>query len=795
MAIIEIEGLSFAYPQKGRLALDNVSLKVNKGSFVLICGQSGSGKTTLLRMLKTALAPHGIKKGKVYCGGKELSELSPREQAQKIGFVMQDPEEQVVTDKVWHELAFGLENLNFPQDEIRLRVAETAAFFGISDWFRRDTAKLSGGQKQLLSLAAVTALRPEVIMLDEPTARLDPLVTHDFLDMLGRVNSELGITVVISEHRLDEVFRRADKVAVMDGGRLINFDTPQKTAEFLYKKRHPMLCALPAAVRIGTAAGKACMTVSEASAALENYLDGGSIAAPESRGRSKETVLRANGVYFGYERSGKDILKNFDIDIKKGDFYALLGSNGSGKTTALKLLAGLLRPYRGSIKTESKVLLLPQEPADIFTHKTVYDDLCAAMESGKTTEAADIAELTQITDILGSHPFDISGGELQRAAIAKLLLSKPDILLLDEPTKGIDDFYKQKLGKLLIELTENGLTVVVVSHDTEFCAEYANRCAMLFDTEIVSEGEPHEFFPRSAFYTTDASRISRPYMEKRITTDEVLDAMGKKTDIDESGTGRHASAKELAAQNVSTTEKRAENKRTVFAALMILLLIPITLFFGMTVLNDRKYYFISVIIIFMTMLPFFMIFEDRLARTRELMLIAMICALTCLGRAAFFMVPEFKPMCAMIIISGACLGAEAGFMTGAVSGFVSNFFFGQGPWTPWQMFTLGIIGFLSGILSRLGLLGRSKASLAVFGFLAVLFIYGGIMNPASVIMYQPDPSMKELLFSYISGFPVDMIHAVGTSVFLVLIGGEMIEKIERVKVKFGLLQAAATKSL
>ena len=228
---------------------------------------------------------------------------------------------------------------------------------------------------------------------------------------------------------------------------------------------------------------------------------------------------------------------------------------------------------------------------------------------------------------------------------------------------------------------------------------------------------------------------------------------------------------------------------------MILLLIPITLFFGMTVLNDRKYYFISVIIIFMTMLPFFMIFEDRLARTRELMLIAMICALTCLGRAAFFMVPEFKPMCAMIIISGACLGAEAGFMTGAVSGFVSNFFFGQGPWTPWQMFTLGIIGFLSGILSRLGLLGRSKASLAVFGFLAVLFIYGGIMNPASVIMYQPDPSMKELLFSYISGFPVDMIHAVGTSVFLVLIGGEMIEKIERVKVKFGLLQAAATKSL
>ena len=789
MAFIEIEGLSFAYPQKDKLALDNVSLKVNKGSFTLICGQSGSGKTTLLRMLKTPLAPHGISSGSVKYAEKPLSELSVREQAEKIGFVMQDPEEQVVTDKVWHELAFGLENLNFPQEEIRLRVAETAAFFGIEDWFRKSTAELSGGQKQLLSLASVTALRPELIILDEPTARLDPLIKHEFLDMLGRVNSELGITVIISEHRLDEVFRRADKIAVMDGGCMISFDTPQKTAEFLYERKHPMLCALPASVRIGTAAGKACMTVSEAAPVLKEYVNGRDIPPPEVRGRDAETVLKAKGICFSYERKGRDILKNFDIDIKKGDFYAILGSNGSGKTTLLKLLAGLLRPYRGSVKCDKRALLLPQEPADIFTHKTVYDDLCAAEQTpAKASETSDIAELTQITDILDSHPFDISGGELQRAAIAKLLLSKPDILLLDEPTKGIDDFYKQKLGKLLTELTQNGLTVVVVSHDTDFCAEYANRCAMLFDTEIVSEDEPHEFFPRSAFYTTDASRISRPCMEKRITTDEVLDAMGKKAEIDKSGTGRHASAEGLTANAVSAGEKRAENKRTLFAALMIVLLIPITLYFGMTVLNDRKYYFISVIIIFMTMLPFFMIFEDRLARTRELMLIAMLCALTCLGRAAFFMTPEFKPMCAMIIISGACLGAEAGFMTGAVSGFVSNFFFGQGPWTPWQMFTLGIIGFLSGILARMGVIGKSKAGLAVFGFLAVLFIYGGIMNPASVIMYQPNPDLNEILLAYGSGFPVDMIHAIGTSIFLVLIGEEMIEKIERVKIKFGLLQ-------
>ena len=573
----------------------------------------------------------------------------------------------------------------------------------------------------------------------------------------------------------------------MDGGRIISFDTPQKTAEFLYKKKHPMLCALPAAVRIGTAAGRVCMNVSEAAPALKEYIGSKEVPPPESHTRGTETALRAKGICFGYERKGKDILKNFDVDIKKGDFYAILGSNGSGKTTALKLFAGLLRPYRGSVKCDKRVLLLPQEPADIFTHKTVYDDLRSAGQPS-AEEINNISELTQITDILSSHPFDISGGELQRAAIAKLLLLKPDILLLDEPTKGIDDFYKQKLGNLLRGLTQNGLTVVVVSHDTDFCAEYANRCAMLFDSEIVSEGEPHDFFPRSAFYTTDASRISRACMEKHITTDEVLEAMGKKFDIDESGTGIRASAEGLTANAVSAGEKRAENKRTLFAALMILLLIPITLYFGMTVLHDRKYYFISVIIIFMTMLPFFMIFEDRLARTRELMLIAMLCALTCLGRAAFFMTPEFKPMCAMIIISGACLGAEAGFMTGAVSGFVSNFFFGQGPWTPWQMFTLGIIGFVSGILARIGVIGKSKAGLAVFGFLAVLFIYGGIMNPASVIMYQPDPNLKEILLAYGSGFPVDMIHAVGTSVFLVLIGGEMIEKIERVKIKFGLLK-------
>lgn len=787
MAFVEIEDLSFAYPETDRLVLDDINLKINKGEFVLVCGRSGCGKTTLLRRLKPVIAPSGMKKGRILYGGRPLEELSLREQAEKIGFVMQDPESQMVTDKVWHELAFGLENLGYPQDEIRLRTAETAAFFGIEPWFRRSVSELSGGRKQLLNLAAVMAMRPELIVLDEPTSQLDPLAAVEFTDMLKRVNTELGVTVVISEHRLENVFEHADRVLVMDEGSIKADVPPRDCTGLLRLTADPMLCAMPSAARIGEAAGKkGCITAAEAAAALADKPKND--VSPAERPRGTEKVLDAKGIYFKYEKNSRDIARNLSLQLMRGDFFALLGGNGSGKTTALKLLSGVLRPYRGSIKAGGRVLLLPQSPVDLFTEKTVLDDLRQITKDEEAIKQA--VGMTETGDILHMHPFDVSGGELQKAAVAKLLLAKPDILLLDEPTKGMDDFFKIKFGRLLQRLAADGLTVLMVSHDIEFCAEYTNRCAMLFDGEIVSTGEPHSFFSCNSFYTTAASRISRGIYKNKITASEVIEAFGGSEPVPKDGGGPTKKADGLIPSEDIVRKNKAAAKRTLISMLIISVLIPLTIWFGMTVLNDRKYYFISMIIIFLTMVPFFMIFENRLARTRELMLIAMLCALACIGRSAFFMVHEFKPVCAVVIISGVCLGAESGFMVGAVSGFVSNFFFGQGPWTPWQMFSFGIIGFLAGLCHKLGIIRKNNVSLAVFGFLTVLFIYGGIMNPAAVIMYQPHPEPGEILLAYMHGFPVDMIHAVGTSIFLVLIGRGMIEKIERVKVKFGLMDTS-----
>lgn len=230
------------------------------------------------------------------------------------------------------------------------------------------------------------------------------------------------------------------------------------------------------------------------------------------------------------------------------------------------------------------------------------------------------------------------------------------------------------------------------------------------------------------------------------------------------------------------------NKRTCVASIGILVLIPACIIFGITVLDDRKYYFISLLILIITMLPFFMVFESRKPMARELVIIAALSGIAVAGRAAFFMLPQFKPVTAIVIITGVTLGPEAGFLVGAMSGFVSNFFFGQGPWTPWQMFCFGIIGFLAGILVKKKILPLKRWTLCVFGGVATLLIYGGIINIGSVTMFSSGFSWKLLLAAYISGFPFDMVHAASTVIFLFFLANPMIEKIQRIQVKYGLLE-------
>lgn len=882
MESYKIEHLSFSYPKRERKALDDICLRVNQGEFITLCGKSGCGKTTLLRLLKTDLAPYGNLSGNIYFNARALSEVASREQAAQIGFVMQDPDNQIVMDKVWHELAFGLESLGYLTPEIRTRVSEMASFFGIEAWFYKNVSELSGGQKQLLNLASVMVMQPSVIILDEPTSQLDPIAAQEFLKILEKINRELGTTVILSEHRLQEAFPISDRVVVMDQGKIIADVEPKAVGEILKTLNHDMYLALPAPMRVYGAFEEDFdypVTIREGRAWLFKYSESHKLnknfyPKAENKNISSEPVIEVKDAYFRYEKDLPDVIKGLNLKVNKGELFTIVGGNGTGKTTALSLVSGLNTPYRGEvfIKGEkiSKVKnlygtvlgVLPQNPKSVFLKNTVYLDLMEMMSDKKIspeekeTRVKNVSALCRIEDLLDSHPYDLSGGEQQRAALAKVLLLSPEILLLDEPTKGLDAHFKKIFAEIMGDLKAKGVTVLMVSHDIEFCAEYADRCAMFFDGSITSSGEPREFFAGKNFYTTSANRMARAILPEAVLADDIILALGgsvpekthskmseitvpenkKEEQIKKkkltaariiSGSvfillfiltcilrltkTKHLSdyldggifelisitaiigafisffpQKKFAQDAISMPKSRHLSKRTVASALLILLLIPLTIYIGVVYLQDRKYYFISMLIIFETMIPFCMVFEGRRPKARELVIISVLCAIAVAGRAAFFMLPQFKPVVALVIIAGVCFGGETGFLVGAVTGFVSNFFFGQGPWTPWQMFAFGIIGFISGILFRKGLL-RSKAYLCIFGALFTLIIYGGIMNPSTVIMSQNELNWAMLKAAYVAGLPFDLVHAASTAFFLWFISEPMIEKLERIKIKYGLL--------
>ncbi|MDR6881684.1 energy-coupling factor transporter ATPase [Bacillus sp. 3255] len=825
-AAYAIENLTFSYPNSGKLVLDHISLKIQQGEFITICGKSGCGKSTLLRHFKTVLTPHGRRSGTLFFEGRELETIDARTQASRIGYVLQSPDNQIVTDKVWHELAFGLESLGYSTSAIRLKVAEMANFFGIQTWFHQSVLELSGGQKQLLNLASVMAMQPSVLILDEPTSQLDPIAAADFLNTLVKINRELGTTIILSEHRLEEVLPVSDKIAVMDSGKIIAFDTPRNVGRALKESMDAMFFAMPAPMRIyaHVANEMECpLTVREGRQwlnALAPMIRKRADVPDTPRNLMGEAAVELKETWFRYEKESSDIVKGLTFSVMPGDIYAILGGNGAGKTTALSLISGLKKPYRGEIKIAGRNIqdltdhekyggllgVLPQNPQTLFVSKTVEADL-RDMFSGLTIDKeeqqrriAQVTDLCELGDLLGRHPYDLSGGEQQRAALAKILLTEPDILLLDEPTKGLDNEYKRKLGEMLKSLKHAGTTIIMVSHDVEFCASYADTCAMFFDGKVVSEGTPKEFFTGNSFYTTAASRMARHLIPSAVTVEDVINALGgtvpdppnrMKEMKKKSGSGKRSAAegdKGIDEPFQTPVGQRKLSQRTVVASFLILLIIPLTIWFGIYYLNDRKYYFISLLVILETLLPFVMIFEARKPQARELILIAVLCAIAVAGRAAFFMVPQFKPVVAMVIIAGVCFGGEAGFLVGVVTGFVSNFFFGQGPWTPWQMFAFGIIGFLAGVLFKKGILSRNKAALCTFGGLATFFIYGGLMNPAAVLMSSARPTKEMLLLAYLQGIPFDLIHAVSTVIFLYLIAKPMLSKLDRIKEKYGLME-------
>lgn len=955
--IFDIDKFSFAYPdgndESGRTylpdALRDTELHVRQGEFVVILGRSGCGKTTLLRQLKPSVTPVGKKKGQIIFDGKDICSLDDRMAASQIGFVWQDVNAQLVTDKVWHELAFGLESLGYDNGYVRRRVAEMGSFFGLGDIFHRKVMELSGGQKQLVNLASVMAMSPKVLVLDEPTSQLDPIAANDFINSLVRINRELGTTIIMTEHRLEDVLPVCNRSVVMENGRIIYDGDVRGFAESVRSKRidRGLYLSMPASVQIYMGlekdSGKQLpLTVPDAREWLVDYdrkfrENGGVPVVPEIQNRGADegvngsenqadnaavdkgdkkrgavngqkdagcreehpVVCSLDEVSFRYERNTGDVLRQVSLDIYANEILMINGSNGCGKSTMLSLIANLYSPYSGKLRIAKNLRtgMLPQNPELLFTRRSVRDEL---IDANDRQQLAEIVRFCRLEELLDRHPYDLSGGEKQRLGLAKVLIADPDILLMDEPTKGLDNGFKMQLADMLRKLQKRGKTIVVVSHDIEFCAVAGDRVALLFDGEVAMVGDVRSYMSDNNFFTTAASRISRNILDGAVTVREVLAAYGADMDVtgaagggndsnqgteNESlrianqGTAEMSEAagildnkladiilnKDRKVENLSIwqivtiavttviiifgfwntmsvsdlsglvqqmtvtaegrkylvlygvmiaailgllvairpiTKKRNEDivmdsagrgfgKRTVVSIVAVLVLIPATIWFGVARLGDKKYFFISLLVLLEAMLPFFVSFEDRRPKVRDIVTLAVMCALAVTGRTAFFMLPNFTPVMAIVIIAGVAFGCEGGFITGAMTMFVSNFIMGQGPWTPWQMFAMGLVGFLAGLFfagSSVRTRNMTKLGLCIFGALICIVVYGGIMNPASVIMWQPNVNFSMIMVSYVTGFPFDLAQATATVIALWLVARPFLEKLDRVRIKFGVLK-------
>ncbi|MBD5383448.1 MAG: ATP-binding cassette domain-containing protein [Ruminococcaceae bacterium] len=499
---IAVKNLSFRYPNAEGRALDNISLELPEGSFTTLCGTSGCGKSTLLRMLKPCLQPHGELSGEI------IPELSEQQSARDIGFVMQNPEAQICTDRVWHELAFSLESVGEQPDRMRRRIAECAEYFGLEEAFERETSTLSGGEKQLLALASAAALHPKALLLDEPTSQLDPISARSFFDSVARLNRDFGITVLIAEHRLEELLPISDRVIVMDKGRITADCKPRELLRAL-PNDHPMLSALPAAMRIfalSNADGEPPVSIREGRQckAVTDHLRQNKPSVRKTVKSDGKPILTVKELCVSYGKRRPDALKAASLSIRRGEVYALLGGNGSGKSTLLKAVFGIVKPLGGKISRDKSLnpAYLPQNPCEILGADTVREELTAEF----------LAEFG-LTELAERNPLDLSGGEQQRLALAKLLSERPGLLLLDEPTKGMDALSKTEFADFLRETAGQGTAVLLVTHDVEFAAKCADRCGLLFNGEVVSEDESTAFFNENYFYTTPLCRLAKGITE------------------------------------------------------------------------------------------------------------------------------------------------------------------------------------------------------------------------------------------------------------------------------------------
>lgn len=549
MEILKMNHVTFQYPEMEEKVLDDISLSIMEGQFIVMCGASGSGKTTLLRLLKQEIAPHGKQQGEIMYAGKQIEEWEEVKLATEIGFVFQDPDNQIVMDEVFQEVIFGMENIGIPYLEMRKRLSELAHFFGVEDLLYKKTNTLSGGQKQLVNLLSVLLLRPKVLLLDEPTSQLDPVAAKELLQILERLNNEMGITIIIVEHRLEDLFAIADKVIMLENGEIKYQGNSREVIEQVYKQDDKAFIPyLPSVSRLyltltdNHTEYHIPLTVKETRTWINEKQSQQTeqVEAIDEGIRSGKDIFEIEKVYFQYEKNLDFVIKNCDLTVKQGEFFALVGGNGSGKSTLLQIIMGILKQQRGKVFYQDRLLkkynitqlaaqfaYLPQHPLAFYVEDTIRKEMNAIIEKQQVVDGdkkiKEISGKLQITSLLERHPNDLSGGELQRATIACLLLHTPKVLFVDEPTKGLDPISKKQLADLLLGLQEEGLTIFMVTHDIEFAVQYIDYCAILFDGQIAAEGTPTALFKGNYFYTTTINRATMASnMKEVLTLEEAL---------------------------------------------------------------------------------------------------------------------------------------------------------------------------------------------------------------------------------------------------------------------------------
>ena len=610
MALIEFNDFSFSYlnsdgTESQAKSLDSINLEIDYGDFVLLCGPSGCGKTTLLTNLKKELMPAGRRTGEIKFNGVRIQDLDGISSACDIGYLFQNPDSQIVTDTVIQEIAFPLENIGLPTEEIRNRISEIVAFFGINDILHKNVNELSGGQKQLVNLCSLLVLRPEVLLLDEPMSQLDPIASYEFLSIVRRLNEEFSITVIMSEHKADSIFPFIDKAVFLKDGKIEFVDNAHNICKEviddeifenylpavtkIYNSlsvKYPSLSKLNTPLSIRE--GRRCLnTIHDDLIKINNYDENSdnlaskhtSITSKKYNSQEKSSILdrlslsgnknaliQMKGIYFAYEKENL-ILKNVDFDLNKGEFVSLIGGNGVGKSTFLQLLVGILKPIKGKVKYRKGLNLayVHQNPMIHFSKDNVKEEFLESMlESNLLNKSnldfnkgeyerllkmsneefiesdilnglefdsinfkfKDLIEFFDICDLIDKHPYDCSGGEQQKIVIVKALLQNADVLILDEPTKGLDPISSKALADILNSLRDNGLTILMTSHDLDFVANNCKRCLMLFDKDIQIDDDPKVIFAENNFYTTFTNRMVKEYIPEIVTFDDVKSKWG-----------------------------------------------------------------------------------------------------------------------------------------------------------------------------------------------------------------------------------------------------------------------------